>query len=326
LRRRRFLAGLAVLAPSAPALAYAEQAAERPARIGIFHFGSAAHFRSREEAFKREMRNLGYTDERAQYYVEGAYGQRDILEQTARTFARERFDVILSSSSLTTQALRHAAPATPIVVAGADDPVAERFAESLQHPGRNITGVSASVLDHLRRHLELLERVQPRITRITALLNPDNAAYSRYRVRLEGAARPGMRIAFADARDDKEIERAFPPRPREEPEGLLVMNDGTFFTERRFIAELAARARRPAIYPVRAFVEAGGLMSHGPNPEANFTRAAHIVDRILKGERASEIPFEHPPRMELVLNRDVATSLRIAFPPDLLREAATVVG
>jgi putative ABC transport system substrate-binding protein len=325
LQRRRFLAGLAVLGSSAAPLVRA-QPANRAARIGIFHFGSAANFRSREEAFKREMRSLGYTDNRVQYYSEGAYGQRDLLEQTARTFAREPFDVILSSASVTADALRRAAPDTPIVIAAADDPVAEKFAESLQRPGRNITGVTASVLEHLRRHVELLERVQPRLTRITALLNPDNAAYSKYRARLEAAGRPGTRIVFADARDDKEIERAFLQRPREEAEGLLVMNDGMFFTERRFIAELAAHAKRPAIYPLRGFVDAGGLMSHGPNPEANIARAAHLVDRILKGERAGEIAFEPPARIELVLNRDVASNLKITFPPDLLKEAASVVG
>ena len=326
MQRRQFLAGLAAIGSSAASFVQAQPVANRAARIGIFHFGSPANFRTREDAFRREMRSLGYTDNRVQYYSEGAYGQRDLLEQTARTFAREPFDVILSSASITADALRRAAPDTPIVIASADDPVAEKFAESLQRPGRNITGVIASVLDHLRRHVELLERVQPRLTRITALLNPENAAYAKYRARLEAAARPGTRIVIADARDSKEIERAFPQRPREDAEGLLVMNDGTFFTERRFIAELAAHAKRPAIYPARGFVEAGGLMSHGPNPEANIARAAHLVDRILKGERASEIAFEPPARIELVLNRDVASNLKVTFPPELLKEAATVVG
>jgi ABC-type uncharacterized transport system substrate-binding protein len=146
LQRRRFLEGLALLGSTAIPLAPAQQPTGRAARIGIFHFGSAANFRSREEAFKREMRALGYGEGRAQYYAEGAYGQRDLLEQTARTFAREPFDVILSASSTTTDALRRAAPNTPIVIAAAEDPVAEKFAESLQRPGRNITGVTASAV------------------------------------------------------------------------------------------------------------------------------------------------------------------------------------
>jgi putative ABC transport system substrate-binding protein len=325
LQRRVFLAGLAA-ASCGSFLARAQPAANRAARVGIFHFGSAANFRSREEAFKREMARIGYDGSRVQYYSEGAYGQRDLLEQRARTFARAPLDVILSSSSMTTQALRRAAPGTAIVIAAAEDPVAEKLAETLQRPGRNITGVTASVVDYLRRHVDMLERVQPRLTRVTALLNPENPTYARYRARLEGAARPGTRIVIADARNDKEIERAFPPRPRDDAEGLIVMNDGVFYTERRFIAELAARAKRPAIYPLRGYVDAGGLMSHGPNIEQNFVRAAHIVDRILKGERASEIPFESPPRIELVLNRDVANNLKVTFPPELLKEAATIVG
>lgn len=326
MRRRHFLAGLAVLASPATPGARAQAAQQRAARVGIFHFGSAANFRSREETFKKEMRSLGYTDTRIQYYSEGAYGQRDLLEQTARTFAREPFDVILSSSSTTTDALRRAAPDTPIVVAAADDPVAEGFAESLQRPGRNITGIASSVPDHPRRHVELLERVVPRMARATALLNPDNAAYARYRSRLEGLAHGGLRIAIADVRNGKEIERAFASPPRGGTEGLLVMNDGMFYTERRFIAEMAAHARRPAIYPLRGFVDAGGLMSHGPNIEQNFVRAAHLVDRILKGERAGDIAFEPPPRIELALNRVAAAALKLAFPRDLLKDAAAVVG
>jgi putative ABC transport system substrate-binding protein len=326
LQRRRFLEGLALLGSTCTALTWAQQRNGRAARIGIFHFGSAANFRSREEAFKREMRSLGYGDARAQYYSEGAYGQRDLLENTARTFAREPFDVILSASSTTTDALRRAAPNTPIVIAAAEDPVAEKFAESLQRPGRNITGVTASALDHLRRHIELLAHVGPRITHVTALVNPENVTYPKYRARLEAATRPGLRITFADARDDREIERAFPARPRADAEGLLVMNDGFFYSERRFIAELAARARRVAVYPLRGYVEAGGLMSFGPNLEANFRRAAHIVDRILKGERASDIAIEPPARLELVLNRDSAGAMKVSFPPELLKEAASVVG
>lgn len=326
MQRRQFLAGLAVLGSTASPLVRAQAKPNRPARIGIFHFGSVANFRSRDDAFKREMRALGYTEARAQFYSEGAYGQRDLLERTAQTFAREPFDVILSASSLTTDALRRAAPDTPIVIGAAEDPVAEKFAESMQRPGRNITGITASVLDHLRHHVDLLTQVAPRITRITALLNPDNATYAKYKGRLEGSSRAGLRIAIVDARNDAELERAFPARPREDAEGLLVMNDGYLYTQRRSITELASRARRPALYPLRGFVEAGGLMSHGPNLEANFARAAHLVDRILKGERASDIAFEAPPRTELVLNRDVAASLRLAFPPDLVKEAATVLG
>ena len=89
MQRRRFLAGLAVLGTSAPSIVRAQAKPARPARIGIFHFGSAANFRAREEAFRREMRKLGYTEARAQFYSEGAYGQRDLLERTAQTFARE---------------------------------------------------------------------------------------------------------------------------------------------------------------------------------------------------------------------------------------------
>jgi putative ABC transport system substrate-binding protein len=103
------------------------------------------------------------------------------------------------------------------------------------------------------------------------------------------------------------------------------MNDPIFYTERQTIAEGAARLRQPAIYPLRGFVEAGGLMSFGPNPEASFIRAATFVDRILKGARPAELAIEPAPRVELVLNRDAARPVGATFPPDLLKQAATVI-
>jgi len=326
LQRRQTLAALAALAAGATLPRAIAQPAGRIPRVGILHFGSAANFRSREEAFRREMRALGYTEGRIHYYSEGGYGQSDLLEQAARTFARERFDAILSSSTLTTTAIARAAPDTPIVAAADEDLVAEGFAESASRPGRNVTGIGAGAVDQLRRQVELLQQAVPRLVRVTAILNPDNATYGRYRARLEAASRPGMRIAFVDARTTGDIERAFGGRPREDAEGVLVMNDGFLYTERRSIAEQASRAKRPAIFPLRGFVEAGGLMSYGPNLEANFARAAHYIDRILKGTRPAEIPIEGPVRLELVLNRDTARLLSLALPADLMKEAAAVVG
>jgi putative ABC transport system substrate-binding protein len=204
--------------------------------------------------------------------------------------------------------------------------VLEGFVKSMAQPGTNITGISASVLDHLPRHLDMLTEYSPRIRRIVALLNPANATYAAYRARLEAAIRPPRRLVIVEARTRDQIDRVFERRPgAQEPEGLLVMNDPEIYTERRTVAEGAARLRQAAVYPLRGFVEAGGLMSFGPNPEASFIRAAYFVDRILKGARPAELPVEPAPRMELVLNRDAARGLGIAFSTELLKQAATVI-
>lgn len=323
--RRRTLAALASLAASAILPLHGEQV--RVYRVGILTYGSRANFRSRADAFFAAMRALGYEEGRnVQYRWTSANGQDDLLQNFAREMARDPPDVVLSASALTTKVLQHASKTIPIVMAASEEPVMEGFVKSLAQPGTNITGISASVLDQIPRHMELLTEVSPRIRRVVALLNPDNPTHAAYRSRLEAAIRPPRRFMMVEARNRDEIDRVFERRPRaDEPEGLLVMNDPVLYTERRTIAEGAARLRQAAVYPLRGFVEAGGLMSFGPNPEASFTRAASFVDRILKGARPAQMAIEPAPRIELVLNRDAARSLGLGFPPDLLKQAATVI-
>lgn len=326
MKRRHTLAALAALAASAVAPALHAQR-NRPYRVGILTFGSRANFRTRAEAFFSAMRALGYEDGRnIEYRWTSANGQDDLLEAFARDLAHEPPDVVVSASALTTKVLQQATKTIPIVMAASEDPVLEGFVKSLAQPGGNITGISASVLEHIPRHMELLAQVAPRIRRIVALLNPANPTYAAYRARLEAAIRPPRRLAVLEARDRAQIDRVFDRRPNPaEPEGLLVMNDPHLYTERRTITEGAVRLRQAAIYPLRGFVEAGGLMSFGPNPEASFVRAASFVDRILKGARPAELPVEPAPRIELVLNLDAARSVGIAFSQEMLKQAATVI-
>jgi putative ABC transport system substrate-binding protein len=326
LKRRHALAALAALASSAAAPVLLAQRT-RPFRVGILTYGSRVNFRTRADAFFSAMRALGYEDGRnVEYRWTSANGQDDLLQAFARDLAHDPPDVVLSASALTTKVLQQATKTIPIVMAASEDPVLEGFVKSLAQPGTNITGISASVLEHIPRHLDLLTEVAPRIRRIVALLNPANPTYAAYRARLEAAIRPPRRLAVLDARDRAQIDRVFDRRANPaEPEGLLVMNDPVLYTERRTITEGAARLRQAAIYPLRGFVDAGGLMSFGPNPEASFIRAATFVDRILKGARPADLPVEPAPRIELVLNRDAARSVGVTFPAELLKQAATVI-
>jgi ABC-type uncharacterized transport system substrate-binding protein len=302
----------------------AAQAPQRRPRVAIVLYGSPANFRTRDEAFKREMRTLGYGPGRVDYEPHAAYGQADLLAQIVRTVVDSRPDVILSAASPATRMLQKATTDIPIVIGADEEPLAEGYAQELARPGRNVTGVSGSVLGHVRRHVEILLALAPRISQVTALLNPDNPAYAAYRKRIEAANRDGMRLVFVDARNDRQIERAFADGQREDHDGMLVMNDSFFYTERVLVAEEAARAKCPTVYPLRGFVEAGGLASYGPNREANFARAAHYVDRILKGERPAEMAIEPAPRLELAVNRYAMQGLRITPPAQLMKEAVVV--
>lgn len=326
MKRRHTLAALAALAASAVVPALPAQRT-RPFRVGILTYGSRANFKARADAFFSAMRALGYEDGRnVEYRWTSANGQDDLLQAFARDLAHDPPDVVLSASALTTKVLQQATKTIPIVMAASEDPVLEGFVKSLAQPGTNITGISASVLEHIPRHLDLLTEVAPRIRRIVALLNPANPTYAAYRSRLEAAIRPPRRLAVVDARDRAQIDRVFDRRPDPaQPEGLLVMNDPVLYIERRTVTEGAARLRQAAIYPLSGFVEAGGLMSLGPNPEASFIRAATFVDRILKGARPTDLPIEPAPRIELVLNLDAARAVGVTFPAQMLKGAATVI-
>lgn len=321
MQRRRTLAALGALAILPRAVA---QPPRRRPRVAIVMYGSPANFRTREEAFMREMRALGYGPGSIEYEPHAAYGQADLLAQVVRKVVDARPDVILSAGSPVTRALEKATKEIPIVIGADEEPVAEGHAESLARPGRNVTGVASSVLEHVHRQMEILLTLAPRITHVTALLNPGNPAYAAYRARVEAANRQGMRLVFADATNDRQIERAYMDGQREDKDGMLVMNDSFFYTERGFVTEVAARANCPTVYPLRGFVEAGGLASYGPNREANFARAAHYVDRILKGARPADMAIEPSPRLELVLNRYALGKLHITPPAELMKEAVVV--
>ena len=293
-------------------------------RVVVLNSGPPVNFRARANAFTRGMRELGYVDGKNVHLEwESANGQEDLLKELSARIARDHPDVILSGSTVTTRALLAAKARAPIVMGQAEDPVLEGFVRSMTHPGGNVTGMSGSVLDQVRRQMELLAEVSPRLRRITALLNPTNTIYKTYRARIEFSMPPGMRLAVVDAATPKEIERAF-VRSRDDTEGVIVMNDPLFFGERRSIAEQATAVRRPAVYPLRGYVEAGGLMSWGPNWEANFLRAASYVDRILKGAKPADLPIEPPARFELAANRDTARLLGITIPPEILRQASII--
>ena len=318
--RRRFLASLAVL-PATAVLPTRAQASMP--RVGILFFGSRANFRSRADAFVQGMAARGYVEGKTVAYDwRTANGQEDLLKPTAGELARSGVQVIVSASTHTSRALRSAGVTTlPIVMAANEEPTIDGFARSLDKPGGNFTGISASVLDLLDKHVELLFAVAPRLTRITALLNPQNAAYRTYRARLQSAVRAGTKLIVVDASTAEQIDSAFPARAREDADGLIVMNDVMLYNERRTVIDAASRVKRPGIYPLRGFVEAGGLMSYGANPEANFARAATYVDRILKGAHPAEMAIEPPAKIELVVNRDRLETLGLQLPAELARQA-----
>jgi putative tryptophan/tyrosine transport system substrate-binding protein len=325
--RRRAVLALAAFAPwGAIPLARSQESARLP-RVAVLTSGSSVNARTRLDAFRKGMEELGYVEGRnVRYEMRSSNGQPDLLREDAHALATGA-DIVVSASAHTTHALQDASVAIPVVMVAVDDPVAEGFARSLTHPGGNYTGLSASVLDQAPRFVELLSQASPRLARIALLANPANPTYRLFRARMESAAsRVGARTSLIEASTPEQLEIAFPATGEDLFDGVVAMYDTMLYSQRLRVIELARDTRRPFIYPQRAYVEAGGLMSYGPQPEQNYRRAASYVDRILKGAQPRDMAIEPPVRLELVVNRTAARGLGVQLSAEFLKKADRVIG
>jgi putative ABC transport system substrate-binding protein len=215
------------------------------------------------------------------------------------------------------------------VFADVDDPVARGFVASLARPGGNITGLANLNTDLIGKWLELLKQTVPGVTHVAFLWQPGTvpvSARDSIVKRAEAAARGlGVRLQFVEVRGPEEFERAFSDMTRTRVDAVIVWGGSMMILERRRIAELVARNRLPATYPMAEFVDAGGFMSYSPNIADNFRRAAGYVDRILKGARPADLPVEQSSKFELVVNLKTAKALGLTIPPSLSQRADRVI-
>ncbi|MGZ5047190.1 MAG: ABC transporter substrate-binding protein [Usitatibacter sp.] len=324
---RRELLLLAAISPLGALTSRAEDSDRLP-RVALLMFGSPMNFRSRIDAFRAGMEDLGYVEGRNILFEwHSANGQMPVLQELARSLGKGSVDVIVSASTLTTHALQQAGVTHPVVMAAVDDPVAEGFAKSLARPGTNYTGLSANVVGEAHRFIELLAMAAGKLTRVGLLANPSNPTYRAAASRFEGAAaRVGAKLTVLDASTLEQLETASPPPGEANHDGIVVMYDSLFYNNRIRVVELARDTRRPVIYPQRGYVEAGGLMSYGPQLEQSYRRVASYVSRILKGARPADLPIEPPAKLELVINRTAARGLGVQLPPSFLKKADKIIG
>jgi len=256
----------------------------------------------------------------------GAEGKQDRLPALAADLVRSKVDVIVTLSGAATQAAQQATRTIPIVMSLVNDPVGSGLVASLARPGGKVTGLTVISPDLLGKRLELLKEVVPKVSWVALLRNPDNPADAAMLREVEAAARAlGVRLQTLEARNHQEIERAFAAMNRERAGALLILPDGIFLTQRRQIAELAAKGRLPAVCRVREDAEAGCLMAYGANYRDLVRRAATFVDKILKGAKPADLPIEQPTKFELVINLKAAKAIGLTIPPSLLQRADHVI-
>ena len=315
--RRRFLLTSLAGALAAPLTAWAQQAA--PLRIGWLSTAPHPFIR----AFRAGLRDLGYV-EGQNVVIEERYaeGQPDRLPELASELVARRIDVFVTSDSAAALAAKATTTRVPIVsITG--DIVASGVVRSLAHPGANVTGLDILAVDLSVKRLELLKGAIPSLKRVGILVE---TSQSRQFKRMSGAEPLlGLRLIPLVAQDATGFDAAFTKAVGERVAAVIPVASALFAAHKHEVVALSAKHRLPAMYEHRDFVDAGGLMSYGPNLDAVFQRAAIYVDRIVKGAKPAELPVEQPTKFELVINLKTAKALGLTIPPSLLARADQVI-
>ena len=329
MRRREFIILLGGAAVAWPLAARAQQA-DRMRRVGVLvsRIADDPEEQARLAAFVQGLQKLGWTEGRnVRIDYRWAAGDAD----RSRTYAAELValapDVIVAAGSQSVAALEQTTRTVPIVFASVVDPVGAGYVTRLARPGGNATGFTAFEYSLSGKWLELLKEIAPNLTRIAILRDPALAAGIGQFAVIQAMAPPsfGVELSPIDVRDAGEIERDVAAFAGETKGGLIVTGSSGAAVHRELIIMLAARHRLPAVYPFRNYVTSGGLISYGPDPTDQFRRAAGYVDRILKGEKAADLPVQAPTKYELVINLKTAQALGLTVPPLLLARADAVI-
>jgi len=265
--------------------------------------------------FRQGLRDLGYVEGRTvSLEVRSANGRTDRLPGLARELVRMNVDVLVTITPPGVRAAREATSTIPIVAGAVDDAVEQGFVASLAHPGGNVTGVSWLNTELSAKRVEFLKEVLPKVTRVAVLREAVGGASS---IQATATAARALRVQLQifELRDPNELPTVFAAMAKERIEALTVLPGPMITSQMPRIVELASRARLPAVFPEARFVEAGGMMSYGPNLAEMYRRAAGYVDKILKGVKPSNLPVEQPTKFELVINLRTAKALGPTIPP-----------
>jgi putative ABC transport system substrate-binding protein len=328
--RRSFVVAFLSMAVCYPLVGRSNRAhAQRqpsPRRIGVL-LTSWLPKDNEVQQFRRGLQDLGYVEEQ-NVVIEwrAANGDYNRLPQLAVDLVTSKVDILVVDGTVATRAAKRATSTIPIVMALVADPVGTGLVANLAHPGENITGLTMMIPDSSAKRLQLLKEVIPRLTRVAVLWNPDTP-YTRDVIKeLKTAARSlSVELSFVSVRDPKEFDEAFASIRQAHVGALYVIEDSLLTTHRAALIKLASKAHLPSISGVREYVDAGALISYGPNIADMFRRTAEYVDRILKGAKPADLPIEQPTKFDLAVNLKTAKSLGITVPESILLRADEVI-
>jgi putative ABC transport system substrate-binding protein len=277
------------------------------------------------DALRQGLHEHGYAEGRNFVWeMRSTDGSLDRLSQFADELVRLKVDVIMARASSGATAARKATSSIPIVFFAVYAPVEIGLVPSLSHPGGNITGVAVNASDMAGKRVQLLKDLVPTLKRVAMLSHPPHPTNA---VQLEGAEavarRLGVQVEAVPVHSAADFASAL--KALRGVDGVLNADTPLFVTNRSRLVSAVAESRLPAIYPARVYVEAGGLTSYGPNVAEVWKRAAHYVDKILKGTKPGDLPIEQPTAFELAINNRTARALGLTIPPSVTLRADRIV-
>jgi|SRR5262245_643427 len=325
MRRREFIALLGGAGVAWPLGGLSQQPGKLPT-IGFLGAGTPSSQGQWFAALVQRLRELGWIEgQTVAIEVRWAEGRTERYVEIATEFVRLKVDVIATYATSPTIAAKQATAVIPIVSAVMADPVGVGLVTSLGRPGGNVTGLSNQTSDLAGKRLELLREVVPTLRGLAILANISNPGAVKEAGEAQATARTfGLDVATLEIRRPEDIALAFETL-KGGAEALYVVGDPLIVANRVRINTLAAASRLPAVYNQRVYVEAGGLMSYGPDNPDLFRRAGDFVDKILRGAKPAELPVEQPTKFELVINLNTAKAFGITIPATLLARADEVI-
>ena len=328
MRRREFITLLGGAAAAWPVVARAQQG-ERVRRVGILqNFPENDPVASVLNAtFLKELRQSGWAvGNNIRIETRWAGNRSDDIRRHVAELVALTPDVILANGTSTLGPLLQVSRTIPIVFVQVTDPVGSGYVESLAKPGGNATGFSTSEYGVSGKWLEVLKQIAPSVTRAGVIRNPAVPSGSGQFGAIQAVA-PYLRMEVTpiDVRDPAEMERTVAAFAGSPNGGLIITANGAAVVHRSLIIAMAARHKLPTVYWQRHFVEAGGLVSYGDDGTDQYRRAAEYVDRILKGEKPSDLPVQAPTKFETVINLKTAKALGLEIPPTILARADEVI-
>ena len=293
-------------------------------RVGILFMGGKDQ--PHLEALKKGLSELGYSENKNIILVyRYAEGRNDRLQELAKEFARDKVDVIVTTSTIGAQAARLATKTIPIVLTSGS-PLQQGLADSLAKPGGNVTGLTVLPSDLSGKRVELLKETVPNAHRVATLWSSHDVLSTRNFKETQDAAKAfAMQLHSFELRHAEDIDKAFAETPKKRVDAVLVIISPFVTLHSKRIVQLALKHRLAGMYPTRQFVEESGLMAYGPLISDLYYRAATYIDKILKGAKPADLPIEQPTKFELAINLKTAKQIDLTIPPNVLARADKII-